>query len=87
MIFYGCSAKYRRFKGFGNLYRRIKRKLNEIGAINANKVNLRYTKQIEEIITENTGKLESIEEILKKEKEVMKERLKAVIITENINLE
>ncbi|MBE5813325.1 MAG: DEAD/DEAH box helicase [Clostridiales bacterium] len=62
----------------------IKSELNELGAVLDNKVCLKYTKDISEIITENVGKLKSVEEIIKTEKLSMGNKLKAVVIVENI---
>jgi hypothetical protein len=62
----------------------IKNQLIELGAIVDNKVCLKYTKDISEIIMENIGKLKSVEEIIQNEKVALKDKLKAVIIVENI---
>jgi len=72
------------YNSFATLFRKIARELNQIGAIYEKKVNLVYSNNIIKHITQNVGKMNSVKEILEIEKWNLKDKLKAVVITENI---
>lgn len=72
------------YANFSKLFRQITRELNEIGAIYERKVNLTYTNDVRKAITQNAGKMESVKNILEFESKSLKDKLKAVVITENI---
>ena len=65
--------------------RAIKQKLIELGCIDDdNNINLKYNKQISNLLTRNYEKQNSICEIIDIEKESLKEKLKLVIVTDYI---
>jgi len=72
------------YASFSKLFRQIMRELNEIGAIYERKVNLAYTNEVRKAITQNVSKIGSVKTILEIEKSNLKEKLKAVVITEKI---
>ena len=84
VIEYVLFGKDPEFDIIENEIKDIKRKLNSIGAIDAKKVNLLYNKEVESLISQNIGKMESIEKIVDTEYENMGERLKLVCVTDFI---
>ena len=72
------------YKDFSDFFKQVRRKLNEIGAIQEGKVYLKENKTTKKLITQNIGKLNSIHKIVQKEYTNMHERLKMVIITDYI---
>ena len=84
VIEYVLFGKDPEFDIIENEIKDIKRKLNSIGAIDSKKVNLLYNKEVESLISQNIGKMESIEKIVDTEYENMGERLKLVCVTDFI---
>jgi len=80
-VLYNDRKSYVKFEG---LLKDIARDLNKIGAIYERKINLFYSNEIRKSITQNTGKIDSVKEILEFEYKELGEKLKSVIITENI---
>lgn len=72
---------------FNNLFKEIRQKLMKIGSIEEKKVNFGYTKELEDVLLKNAGKLDSINEIIKIEQENMQENLKMAIVTDYIKEE
>lgn len=72
------------YAAFESIFRKIKKDLNEIGAIYESKVNLVYTNEVRKTLSQNIGKLNSVKDILEIEKNQLRTKLKAVVITENI---
>ena len=72
------------YSEFSKLFKQILRELNEIGAVYEKKVNLTYTNEMRKTITQNVSKMKSVKDILEFEKNNLRDRLKAVVITENI---
>jgi hypothetical protein len=72
------------FADFSAFFREVRKDLNSIGAIADRKVNLHGTEGIKERVTQNIGKLNSIRDIIEEEKQSVGNRLKLVIISENI---
>lgn len=72
---------------FEDTFKNIKHELNSIGSIDKKIINLQYTKELSDILLKNSGKLDSIKEIIKTEKENLKENLKLVIVTDYIKEE
>lgn len=65
--------------------RSIKQELIELGCIDdENNINLKYNKQISNLLTRNYEKLNSICEIIDIEKKSLNEKLKLVIVTDHI---
>lgn len=65
-------------------FKSIKEELNILGSIDEKKINLKYTKELSDMLLKNSGKLESINKIIEIEKETLKEKLKLVIVTDFI---
>jgi len=84
---YLFSKEFEEIEIFSKLFKEIKQELNKIGSIEERHVNLGYTKELANVLLKNTGKLESINEIIKIEKENMQEKLKMVIVTDYIKEE
>ena len=72
------------YKDFADYFKDIKRKLNEVGAIQESKVQLLDNKETKLLITQNIGKLNSINEIISNEYEFMQNKLKMVVVTDYI---
>lgn len=72
------------YKGFEKIIKEITRELNKIGAIYEKSVNLIYTNDIKNSITQNVGKIDSVKTILELEKKNLGNKLKSVVITEKI---
>ena len=72
------------YKDFSDYFKDVKRMLNEIGAIHESKVHLVNNKETKVLITQNIGKLNSINEIIIGEYLSMGEMLKMVVITDYI---
>ena len=75
------KKSYLDFSGF---FREVRRKLNEIGAIHDSKVTLVANHETKRLITQNIGKLNSINEIAQIEYEAMHDQMKMVVITDYI---
>lgn len=75
------------YKSYDSLFKEIKRELNQIGAIEDSKVSLTYNKNIKKLISQNIGKLNSINEIIYNEFESLKNEMKLAIITDYIKEE
>lgn len=69
---------------FKDTFRDIKDELNRLGTIDEKKINFRYNKELSDIILKNSGKLDSINNIIKIEHESLKEKLKLVVVTDFI---
>ncbi len=66
----------------------IKVELTNLGCIDKlNNVNLKYNKKISDLLSRNSGKLNSITEIINIEKSSLKEKLKLVVVTDFIKEE
>lgn len=72
------------YKDFEGYFKEVKRELNEIGAIHESKVNLVNSQKTKTLITQNIGKLNSINAIITNEYKAMQNRLKLVVITDYI---
>ena len=72
------------YKDFADYFKDVKRKLNEVGAIQESKVRLIDNKGTKLLVTQNIGKLNSINEIISSEYEFMQDKLKMVIVTDYI---
>lgn len=69
---------------FKDTFDNIKNKLNKLGCIEEKTVNLKYSKELSDIILKNTNKLDSIDEIINIEYTNLKEKLKLVVVTDYI---
>jgi len=73
---------------FKEVFEEIKQELRKLECIDEdNNINLKYSKKISDMLIKNAGKLNSINEIIKIEKESLKEKLKLVVITDFIKEE
>lgn len=72
------------YSAFDSLLKTITRELNKIGAVYERKVDLFYSAEVKDAITQDAGKMGSVKTILEFEKNSLKDKLKAVIITEKI---
>jgi len=72
------------YKDFAGYFKEIKRELNEIGAIHESQVSLVNSQKTKTLITQNIGKLNSINAIIANEYQAMQDRLKLVVITDYI---
>ena len=72
------------YKGFEEVFRNLKKELNQLGIIEESHVNLSYGEEIKKIIQQNKGKLDSINQIVESESRFMKDELKMVIISDYI---
>ena len=84
LLSYCLGNDSRSYSDFSAFFREVRKDLKSIGAIVDRKVNLRGTEGIKERITQNIGKLNSIRDIIEEEKQSLGNRLKLVIISENI---
>ena len=84
---YVFSKEFEEIEIFNELFKEIKQELIKIGSIEERHVNLEYTKELENILLKNNGKLDSINKIIKIEKENMNEKLKMAIVTDYIKEE
>ena len=72
-------------KVFEDEFKDLKKELTNLGCIDKNnKVSLKYSKKITDLLTKNYEKLNSICDIIKIEKENLKDKLKLVIVTDFI---
>jgi len=63
----------------------IKKELRDLKCIDENNnINLKYNKEISDLLIKNSGKLDSISNIIKIEEAALKEKLKLVVITDYI---
>lgn len=69
---------------FEETFKKIKQDLKLIGCIEEKNVNLEYTKDLENLLLKNAGKLDSINEIIRSEIECLNNKLKLVIVTDFI---
>ena len=69
---------------FNETFREIKEELNKLGTIDEKKINFKYNKELSDIILKNSGKLDSINNIIKIEYESLKDNLKLVVVTDFI---
>lgn len=69
---------------FKETFKEIKEKLNLLGCIDEKKINLKYNKELSDMLLKNSGKLESINEIIKIEQKSLAEKLKLVVVTDYI---
>lgn len=67
---------------FKSTFKDIKEELNTLGCIEEKNINLVYTKELENILLKNSGKLDSIKDIIKIEQDSLKEKLKLVVVTD-----
>ncbi len=72
------------FKVIENVLKELKKSLTQVGAIDKGNINLLYNKEIENELSENIGKLQSINNIVEHEYKCLKEKLKLVIVTDFI---
>ena len=72
---------------FEETFKKIKQDLKLIGCIEEKNVNLEYTKDLENLLLKNAGKLDSINEIIRSEIESLNNKLKLVIVTDFIRNE
>jgi len=84
LLTYCLGADAKSYDGFSDFFREVRKELNSFGAIMDGKVNLRETEGIKAMVTQNIGKLNSIREIIKEEKWALGDKLKLVVITDNI---
>ena len=71
-------------KIFKDAFKKIKEELNEIGSIEKKEINLKFTKELSDILLKNSGKLDSISKIIEIETRSLKEKLKLVVVTDFI---
>ena len=72
------------FKIIENTLKELKTMLLQVGAIDKGNINLLYNKELEKVLSQNMGKLKSINDIVKHEYNCLKEKLKLVIVTDYI---
>ena len=72
------------FKIIENSLKELKSMLLQVGAIDKGNINLLYNKDLEKVLSQNIGKLNSINDIVKHEYNNLKEKLKLVIVTDYI---
>lgn len=72
------------FKIIENTLKELKSVLLQVGAIDKGNINLLYNKELEKVLSQNMGKLNSINDIVRHEYNCLKERLKLVIVTDYI---
>ena len=71
-------------KIFKDTFKKIKEELSEIGSIEKKEINLRFTKELSDILLKNSGKLDSISKIIEIETGSLREKLKLVVVTDFI---
>lgn len=69
---------------FKKTFKDIKEALDRLGCVYEKEINFKYTKELSDIILKNSGKLDSIKEIIKVESNSLKDKLKLVIVTDYI---
>lgn len=69
---------------FKETFKEIKEKLNILGCIDGKIINLKYTKELSDILLKNSGKLDSIQKIIETEYKSLKQKLKLVVVTDFI---
>ncbi len=72
------------FKIIESSLKELKTMLLQVGAIDNGNINLLYNKQIENELSQNIGKLNSINTIIKHEYDCLKDKLKLVVVTDFI---
>lgn len=84
LLDYALFLDAKSYKPFKNLFEEIRKSLNQLGVIEEGHVNLNYGKGIKKLISENQGKLDSINQIIQHEGSLLKEKLKLVVIVDRI---
>ncbi|MCL1983734.1 MAG: toxic anion resistance protein [Clostridiales bacterium] len=84
LLGYCLGPDSKSYSDFAAFFREVRKELNSLGAIADRKVTLSGTEGLKARITQNVGKLESIKEIIGKERENLGDKLKLVVIAENI---
>ena len=84
LLKYLLYSKDEEFKIIDEYLKTIKNELYEIGAIEDKNINLLYNKKIENEISQNIKKLESINDIIDFEYKCLENKLKMVVVTDYI---
>ena len=84
LLKYLLYSKDYEFKIIDNFLKSVKNNLLEIGAIEDKNINLLYNKKIENEISQNIKKLESINDIINFEYKCLENKLKMVVVTDFI---
>jgi len=84
LLSYCLGQDSKSYTEFFTFFREVRKELKSIGAIIDRKVNLRGAESIKTRVTQNIGKLNSISDIITAEKQSLGDKLKLVIISENI---
>lgn len=80
-----CLIKDKKsYQLYEHFFKDLQRRLNALGAIEDGQVSLRYNADLRKLLTQNAGKLASVTEIVRLEKEMLGEKLKLVVISELI---
>lgn len=69
---------------YERFFKDLQRQLNALGAIEEGQVSLRYNADVRKLLSQNAGKLSSVTEIVRLEREMLGEKLKLVVISELI---